>query len=90
MTRKTKKTDQQRSGAPSRKTQAASRANPPGRQAGRSAPAAHAAPEPAAHGAPHHDGAPARGPGRSRAARKAAAVQASAVRLADPFYARET
>ncbi|WP_454435375.1 ribonuclease R [Thauera mechernichensis] len=47
--------------------------------------------EPAA--APRHDpagaGSPVKGPGRSRAARKAAAVNASAVRQADPFYARE-
>ena len=97
MTRKTKKTDQQRSGAPSRRTQAAPqqgeiapRANPPGRKAGRGTLAAHAAPEPAAQGSTRHTGSPARGPGRSRAARKAAAVQASAVRLADPFYERET
>ncbi|APR03828.1 3'-to-5' exoribonuclease RNase R [Thauera chlorobenzoica] len=31
-----------------------------------------------------------KGPGRSRAARKAAAAQASAIRLADPHYARES
>ena len=49
---------------------------------------------PDATAAPPHDAgkaaSPVKGPGRSRAARKAAAAQASAIRLADPFHARET
>ena len=36
-----------------------------------------------------HASSPVRGPGRSRAARKAALAQASAIRQADPFHARE-
>ena len=104
MTRKTKKTDKQRPGASSRKTPAAphenvSRATPSGRNVKRSAPAGHGASDarsPAAvsesdarKGAQNAP-APVRGPGRSRAAHKSKALQASAVRLADPFYERET
>ncbi|CAM5473707.1 ribonuclease R [Thauera mechernichensis] len=90
MTRKTKKTEKKktakavpqsgmsRASAASSKTKVATKAPRRGT-------------EPAA--APRHDpagaGSPVKGPGRSRAARKAAAVNASAVRQADPFYARE-
>ena len=103
MTRKTKKTDKQRSGTSARNTPAAHqnspRTNPSARNTRRGAPAAldargSAASEGAARGNPHNAAdrtdTSARGPGRSRAAHKAAAAQASAVRLADPFYARET
>ncbi|ENO95187.1 exoribonuclease R, partial [Thauera phenylacetica B4P] len=103
MTRKTKKTDKQRSGTSARNTPAAqqnsARVNPSARSTRRGASAAsgargNAVSEAAARGTPHnaadHTGAPVRGPGRSRAAHKAAAAQASAVRLADPFYERET
>ena len=100
MTRKTKKTDQPRSGASSRKTQAAAQQDAPratsaGRKAGRGASSAPAAPDArstvaSSQSAAHHAGSPVRGAGRSRAARKAGAAQASAVRLADPFYERET
>ena len=99
MTRKTKKTDKRRSGTSSRKAQVAheppARVTPSASSTRRGAPAApdardggavEAAARSKPHSAPHHTGTP----GRSRAARKAAAVQASAVRLADPFYERET
>ncbi|MHB1372597.1 MAG: ribonuclease R [Thauera sp.] len=93
MTRKTKKTEKKH-GAPtsSRKAGAASpksaaRDQRAGQAAEGQAPRAAA---PARQAGDHAAASPVRGPGRSRAARKAAAVQASAIRLADPFHARET
>ncbi len=91
MTRKTKQTEKKRgnAAAPATKKAPAARKSEPRKascdRAGAAAKRADArtAPQTASHEKP------VRGPGRSRAARKAAAVQASAIRLADPFHARE-
>ncbi len=89
MTRKTKKTEKKHGTHGSSRSTAASsaRSSPRNKHAGRAdEDQARRGPE-----APQQAAAsPVRGPGRSRSARKAAAAHASAIRLADPFHARET
>ena len=84
MTRKTKKTEKNRSAH----TAGCKAAAGSSRTASRDEHASRAA-APAQHGGERAGATPVRGPGRSRAARKAAAAHASAIRLADPFHARE-
>ena len=89
MTRKTKK-NTSKGGAPeaggalhANSSSGGEKARRRADDASRSVSVAPAAPTGGARGA-------VKGPGRSRAARKVAAAQASAIRLADPHYARES
>ncbi|AVR87944.1 ribonuclease R [Thauera aromatica] len=93
MTRKTKKTTSRRgttqAGAAAR-TNSTHHSEKARKSAGDGHRAATAAPSAVAEAAKGAAKAAVKGPGRSRAARKAAAAQASAIRLADPHYLRES